>query len=59
VDLTQEEIILAFSRAATESKFFPAPATLHEFSGHDQYRKSQIRASHEILARFTAAYREG
>ncbi len=33
VDLTQEKIILAFSRAATECKFFPSPATLREFSG--------------------------
>jgi hypothetical protein len=33
LNLSQREIVLAFSRAATESKFFPAPATLREFSG--------------------------
>ena len=33
VDLKQEEIILAFSRAATECRFFPSQATLREFSG--------------------------
>ena len=32
-DLTQEEIIQAFSRAHDELRFFPAPAILREFSG--------------------------
>jgi hypothetical protein len=32
-ELSQEENVLAFSRAATESKFFPSPATLREYSG--------------------------
>ena len=32
-DLTRAEIVLAFSRAHDELKFFPAPATLREFSG--------------------------
>jgi hypothetical protein len=33
LDLTPEQIVQAFSRAAAESKFFPAPATLREYSG--------------------------
>lgn len=32
-ELTKEEIILAFSRAAQECRFFPPPAILREFSG--------------------------
>ena len=32
-DLSQEQIVLAFSRAATECKFFPTPATLREYAG--------------------------
>ena len=32
-DLTQEQIVLAFSRATGECQFWPSPATLREFSG--------------------------
>ena len=32
-ELTQEQIVLAFSRASDECKFFPAPALLRDFSG--------------------------
>ncbi len=33
LDLSQSEIVLAFSRAATEGKFFPVPSLLLDFSG--------------------------
>jgi hypothetical protein len=32
-EMTQEQIVLAFSRATDECKFFPAPALLRDFSG--------------------------
>jgi hypothetical protein len=33
-ELTPSEIIMAFSRATEECRFFPPPAILREFSGH-------------------------
>ena len=33
LDLTQHQTVLAFFRAATECRFFPAPATLREYAG--------------------------
>jgi hypothetical protein len=54
LDLGPADIVLAFSRAANESNFFHAPATLREFSGRavtgDLIRCSARRCSSAIFS---------
>jgi propanediol dehydratase small subunit len=56
-DLTRDNVILAFSRAAMECKFFPAPATLREYSGRAPTGDPLAKEAKEELVRIATAMR--
>ena len=54
LDLSQSELVLAFSRAAMEAKFFPPPATVREFSGRSASGDPIANEAREELFRLVA-----
>jgi len=56
-DLTREELVLAFSRAQNELKFFPLPATLREYSGRPATGDPVAAEAKQELFRIVTAMR--
>jgi hypothetical protein len=52
-DLTGEECVRAFSRAATECRYFPSPAVLLELSGRPKAMPEPTEAMRKLMLIFT------
>jgi hypothetical protein len=57
--LTQSALAPAFSRAAKEGRFFPAPALLRDFSGHPVSGDPIAAEAREALLAILTAMRKG